>query len=254
MTTSTYQEALLRDFGASVSAGLIQKAGYEFKFGHNISVGTTLETLWNAGGRYSYLETATQLTISSDDANDTLLGTGLRTVSIAGLDADWLPQSEIVNMNGQAGTLTAGSYIRVFRMVSQTAGSSGGNEGQVYAGTGALTAGVPANIYAQINALDNQTLLGVYTIAANRTGYLFTNEFSSFGNANAFATVKLLVRPFGSVFQTKDERLVTRGSVDVIRKYPLELEGKTDIEMAARASSGTIDVTGTFQILEIDKT
>ena len=60
-----------------------------FKFGFNPDVDDSLETVWAEGGLYGYIETATVLKVSSSSANDTSAGTGARTVTLSGLDADY---------------------------------------------------------------------------------------------------------------------------------------------------------------------
>ncbi len=53
--------------------------------------------------------------------------------------------------------------------------------------------------------------------------------------------IRILVRPFGGVWQTKDQLIVTRGSVTV----PMAevINPKSDVEIRALSSSGTIDVS-----------
>jgi uncharacterized protein YrzB (UPF0473 family) len=131
------------------------------EFGHNLNVDTNYKTLWSVGTTYSYLSSATILKISSSDTNDDDGDNGARTVLVQGLDTHYNEIEEIVTLDGQNAVNTSKKYLRVFD-----------NEGIIYAGTGTITLGVPANIYAEIPAQYNQTMMAVYTIPNNKTGYM----------------------------------------------------------------------------------
>lgn len=99
--------------------------------------GTTLRTL-GLSTNYplpfvSYLSTASQLQISSTSNSDVLVGTGARTVKIAGLDSAWNPISETVIMLGQTPVLTVRTdWFRINKLTVTTAGSNSNNVGTVY--------------------------------------------------------------------------------------------------------------------------
>jgi hypothetical protein len=59
---------------------------------------------------------------------------------------------------------------------------------------------------------------------------------------NKFATVELLARPFGSVFQVKDKFVLTIGSLDQFYNIPLRFEEKTDIEVRCIGDSAAADI------------
>ncbi|MCP5012289.1 MAG: hypothetical protein GY942_20110 [Aestuariibacter sp.] len=73
-----------------------------------------------------------QMTVISEDANDTSAGTGVRTVDIHYLDATGAEQEETVTLNGTTGVDTVATDIRfVNDMHSATAGSNGVAEGHI---------------------------------------------------------------------------------------------------------------------------
>ena len=84
----------------AVSSGEIEGAKIVSKFGENPAVGTSEETIWDAGGVYDYLTTASQLDVTSTDADDTDGGNGARTVVLEGLDANYNEITETVTMDG----------------------------------------------------------------------------------------------------------------------------------------------------------
>lgn len=237
---------------AWLARGYFDHLDYVFKFGFNGEVGTTEESIWDQGDVYSYPASASQLTLSSDDVNDTSAGTGARTVSIQGLDANYEEQTETITLNGQTEVTSVGSYIRIFRMSVLTGGSGGTNAGTIYAGTGTVTGGVPANIFAIMSPGEAQTLMAIYTVPANKTAQLYSFGVSSFGNANAVATARLIVRNDGGVFRTQDKVLITRGTLIIPHRFPVPIPEKSDIEVTAVASTGTIDVSAAFEIMLVD--
>ena len=80
------------DFHTEVSKGLVPKHALVHKFGHNLDVDTTTdpETVWSAGGIYTFDTSASPLRIVSNDINDRQGDTGARKIKIQGLDANYL--------------------------------------------------------------------------------------------------------------------------------------------------------------------
>jgi hypothetical protein len=245
-------------FELQVARGQIAYHKPLFKFGNNIAVGNSLETIWAEGGLYSYLTSATVLKVSSSSTNDTSAGTGARTVQLYGLDADYNEINELVTLNGQTAVNTTQSFLRINRMVVRSAGSGGANAGVIYAGTGTVTTGVPANVYASVNGVTgaNQSLMSLWTVPAGYTAYMLQYDISNGTTSNTPAVCKLVlaVRPHGEVFQSKDVKSLTTGMhVEETFAFPLKIEEKSDIEVRAISSSAsvTFDISSAFEIVYI---
>ena len=224
------------------------------KFGFNPDIDDALETVWAQGGLYSYLAAATQLSVSSSSTDDTSAGTGARTVTLSGLDANYSEISETVTLNGQTAVTTTNSYLRIFRMVVNSAGSGGENAGVIYAGTGTVTSGVPANKYATIAIGDNQTLMAIWTVPANHTAYLLQTDVTvATTQNNKYCTASLVARPYGEVFQVKDRFVKAESQTTLTYSLPLEFEEKTDIEYRAIGDSAGADIaiSAAFEIVYI---
>lgn len=252
MTTiisSITRQGAFEPFELQVARGQIQGHKTLFKFGNNADVDGSLETVWSAGGLYSYLSAATALKVSSSSANDASAGTGARTITVSGLDANYNEISETVSLNGQTEVLTTNLFLRVFRAFVVTAGSGGTAAGTIYMGTGTVTAGVPANIYAEIPVGANQTQMALWTVPAGYTLYITGGNFSAASNnAAQYVLGQFFFRPFGGVF--RDVANVTVNS-NVFRydwEIPLPIPEKSDIEARAIALSGTnFYVTASFE-------
>lgn len=223
-----------------------------FKFGFNPDINGTEETIWDVGGVYAYPAAAIQMKVSSSSTNDTSAGTGARTVVVSGLDQNWNEASETVSLNGQTEVLTTTTFIRVNRAYVATAGSGGTAAGDIYVGTGTVTTGVPATIYAKITLGQNQTLMAVWTVPAGYTAYITRaslSEGTSF--ANQYITGRLIVRPFGGVFRTSFKVTLPSLYIDFPFEIPVAISEKSDIEARAVSSGSNSVVSGTFTLIYI---
>ena len=245
-------------FELQVARGQISGHYGLFKFGNNAIVGDSLETIWAEGGLYSYLTAATVLTVSSSSTDDTSAGTGARTVQLYGLDGDYNEINELVTLNGQTPVNTTQSFLRINRMVVRSAGSGGANAGIIYAGTGTVTTGVPANVYASINGVTgaNQSLMALWTVPAGYTAYLLQYDVSNGTSSQTPAVCKLIlsVRPYGEVFQSKDVKSLTTGMhIEETFAIPQKFTEKSDIEVRAISSSASVsfDISAAFEIVYI---
>lgn len=221
-----------------------------FNFGFNPDVDSALETIWDQGGLYVYPTSAIQMKVSSTSANDTSAGTGARTVVVSGLDENYNEAEETVTLNGQTEVLTTTTFIRVFRASVTTAGSGGTAAGNIYIGTGTVTAGVPATVYAKITLGENQTLMALWTVPAGYTAYILKGSLSvGTANGNQYVTGRLVQRPFNEVFKTAQKVTIANGFLDQEYVIPVLFTEKTDIEARAFSSGTNNAVAASFNIV-----
>ena len=230
-------------FELQVSRGQIPWHKLQFKFGSNSEVGATEETIWSEGGLYVYPESATVMTVSSTSTADASAGTGARTLELFGLDANYNEISEVVTLNGQTAVNTVNSFLRINRGIVLTAGSGGKNAGIIRAGTGTVTSGVPANVFLSVNGDgDNQSLMCLWTVPAGYTAFLVQTNVSTGNSSNTPALLKttIVARPLGGVFNTKERITLSDGNQIQSYNYPLVFTEKTDLEVRAESSSGSV--------------
>ena len=228
------------DFNLQVARGQIQGHKTLFKFGNNEDINGSLETIWSYGGLYVYPTVATQMKVSSTSANDTSGGTGARTIVVSGLNATYDEVSETVVLNGQTAVLTTTTFIRVFRSFVVTAGTGATAAGTIYIGTGTVTAGVPATVYAQIVLGENQTLMAIWTVPAGYTLYISRGTFSAASNnAAQYILSKFMIRPFNGVFRNVADVTVNSSVISYDFEVPLAIPEKSDIEARGIALAGT---------------
>jgi hypothetical protein len=188
--------------------------------------------------------------IASSSANDTTAGTGARTVAVIGLNGSYAVTTETVTLNGTSNVATANSYIIIYRMYVVTAGSGATNAGTITA-----TAQTDATVTAQISIGAAQTLMAIYQVPAGKTAYL-RRYYASLNNATSATSgdVRLLVKPFGEVYQTKHiVGLLSTGSsfVDYYYDLPLVITEKSLIKLSAESSANNIDISGGFDLVLI---
>jgi hypothetical protein len=256
-TTGVVNQSITRTgrnepFQLQVSRGQITGHSVELISGISGSVGTSYTTVWSQNTVYAYLSTASVMKISSSSANDAAAGTGARTILINGLDANYNEISETVTLNGQTAVNTVNSYLRVFHITVLTAGSGDAAAGTIYAGTGVVTAGVPAVVYGVYTA-NNGSTATIWTVPAGYTAYIVSYA-SGYGSttANANGTVALLVRNFGGVFDTISQVKASNGNQGGLTfEYPIAVSEKSDIEMRALSSTAGASVTAEFQVIYV---
>ena len=230
-------------FELQIARGQIAFHETIFKFGFNPDIDNSLETVWAEGGLYSYLSSASTLTVSSSSTDDDEGGTGAETVQLYGLDADYNEINEIVTLDGQTAVNTTNDYLRINRMVVRSAGSGGTNAGVIYAGTGAVSSGVPANKYATVAAGDGQSLMALWTVPAGYTAYVTQTDITvATTQNNKYATVHFVARPLNEVFQVKDKFVISEGSHHQQYDFPIKFEEKSDIEFRAIGDSLGADI------------
>ena len=226
-----------------VSRGLVPGHKRVFKFGYNGEIQNIEETIWEAGGTYTYPSSAVTITAtSSAGATDS----GVE-ITIQGVDTNYNELSETVTLDGSGTVTTAGSFLRVNRAF--VSGST--------ACTGNITIANGGTTYAYISTLHQQTLMALWTVPAGYTGYLFQVDTTAFTvQNNKVATIRMLTREFNGVFRTQQKFDLFQASYhqDIVCPQPI-LE-KTDIEFRAIADSLNADlrVSATFDIIYIANT
>lgn len=213
------------------------------KFGHNTNVGADWETVWSGGGIYPYLSSAEILKVSSSDADDAAAESGARILELFGLDGSYGLQSETITLNGQSSIATVKSYLRVYRAIVRSAGSSGWNEGTISVKDNADSITLLA-IEPQLN----QTLMAIFTVPIACTGYL-TDWYASASSVTAkLVELALFVRPFQEVMQIKSHVEVSQQTFRDDLVFPLVVAPKSDIEVRAKATATAGVVSAGFRM------
>lgn len=199
------------------------------------------ESIWEQGGIYVNPAAAGVMKVSSSSVNDAAAGTGARTVLVQGLDANYLEIQEIVSLNGQTAVNTVNSYLRVFTITALTAGSNGTNLGDMYIGTGTVTAGVPATVYAKATIGFGTSQGAHWTVPAGYTAYLMDIIASAVASAtNQRTLLSIKATPFGGAALRGGHIVVTGAAVYLGSVIQRSFPEKTDIDAIATTSDSNV--------------
>jgi len=219
--------------GISVLKGLVEDYSAVGQFGYNTAVSTSFETVWGVGGFPTYPSGATGCTVTSSNTVSDNDG----TVLVTGLDANYNQVTATATIGGGA---TAQTFIRVFslRMLTATTGN---------ANVGTLTATVDSQTVATVNPTYGSSLSAIYTIPANKRGYIVQASIGSSKQKEIEAKIMTKQISNGNVFNTVG--FLTTFGVPVFETFPIPfmIEEKTDIELRAKADATTA-VSGSLSL------
>ncbi len=238
-------------------AGQIGGLSVVHKFGANSSVGNgSTEDIWNAGSAYTgWLTTADTIRVGSGgNANDHSTGTNARTITISGLDSNWAVATATLTLNG-TGTSAASSsqFFRINRAYVETVGAYGTTNAAaitIETSSGSTVAVIPAGL--------GQTEMSMYTIPANKTGYM--THLSCEVQAAQAMDIKMYQRQNADAFTApmSAKRLVTefrKVTVDVVRAFDsyIMFPAKTDLWLeAVNASGAASEVSVDYDLILAD--
>ncbi len=228
--------------------------------GHSIAIRSGLNTdvdsgaprsLWDHGpGTQPFPAATSVVTLSSSSAADTSAGTGARVVQISGLDALYRPVDELVSLNGQTPVTTANAFLRIYGINVVAVGSGGSNAGDVYAGTGVVTVGVPDVVLMRVRPLNNASQSAVYTVPAGYTAYLIDVFASAMASSDNKSTVFYLrTSRQGSPFTRTGNVVIMGLAVSLpfvlLRGFP----EKTDVDVNLDTTDTNVIASGQLRYL-----
>ena len=160
--------------------------------------------------------------------------------------------SETVILDGQTEVNTANSYDAIERMTVLTVGSGGKNAGIIYAGTGTVTAGVPAVPYSAMGIGENVSLVGHWTCPTGYTGYIVEGKFTVGPTAgNQYVIGRLKLRGTDDIVRTAAKTTIQSGSVDYLFQYPIRIRPGECVTATAQGSGSNATVSSYFEIVLI---
>lgn len=225
----------------------------KFEFNPDIDTDTDPEDLWTNGGLWVPPTQARVHNVVSTNANDTSAGTGARTITIFGLNANFDLIQEELDLNGTSNVATTNEYIRIYRMSVSRFGSSATNAGDITA-----TAVTDATISAAIGAGNGQTEKAIYTIPNGFIGLLtqYSGFISRTAPSGANVGIGLYVRVFGAGGYT----IKHRASISIDGNNPFEnnfttpivIPSKSDVKLTCiSVSDSNTGVGGGFNLIVV---
>jgi len=176
---SITRQARSEPFDLQVSRGQITGHQTLSLFGYQSAVGNTKIPVWENATVYTYITSASTLTLTSSSASDDTLA----SVLINGLDSNFKPISEIIFLNGASNVTTVNSYFRVNSMFMLSPGTGQSTN------VGTITLKQSSNIVSQINAGIGKTQSTVYTVPA---GFSFYLDFAEVNTSNSYTSSNIV--------------------------------------------------------------
>jgi hypothetical protein len=244
--------------GLSISMGMFEGVEGFQKFGFNSNVTSILSPIWSKNTDYKWLSQKSKMYVSSSSVNDTYLGTGAWNVIIQGLDENFEPISELINLDGINEVITQSEFLRVNRAFVVNSGDNGGFAvNPIPTNIGNITIEAVedvGNVQAFIDAELGQTEMLIYTIPAGKTAYLTiaAHSTSEGKTATILAFVRNAAVPF-SAWQCKVVWKITNNSVHTYEFTPIPLPEKYDIMYMARTDQTSVEVSGIASFVLADK-
>lgn len=248
------------DFDSLVSLGIFSNIRGLIKFGRNVAVGTSLADIATPGGVYAWPQTATNIQISSNEADDTLLGDGARVVRVQGLDSNFDELEEDVAMDGVTPVILANKYLRISRAFVVTSGAYGTTTTNSHVGTltiedqgGAGTTHIEIGFDGALGI--GQSVIARYTVPRGWRGVL--KAISSSIDSNKVASIYFNIRinsddpttaPFGAKRTVGYKDGLTGPDRTPIIVAGNAVPAMTDIWVSAKAEAADTKIESTFEL------
>jgi len=236
---SETREGRVEDFYLQIARGQIPGHRTIHKFGAVPAMSQNQTgTVWDVDDTsypWSSFSSAGVLNIDRDASES-----ASTVVTIQGLDSNYHEISEDVTLTDTANNTTSNSFIRFNRAFVSS--GTGTNSYDIVIQKDVTTVGT-------IKANNGQTLMAVYTIPANHTGYLTRGDSSV--QSGADATVNFYVRPNGGSFRVQHscEVVGTGGQYHYPFSPPFKLLEKSDLDVKASVRSNNARCTAVFDII-----
>lgn len=216
--------------------------------GYNPDVDTasTPEDCWGFSGMYPWLTAPTMLQVRSTSANDSAAGTGMRTLTIPALDANYAEAPVTITLNGTTPVPLPAAVLRINPMRGLTAGSAGTNVGDIMledAGGGTLRGIILTGIGIAQQA--------PYTVPAGFTLFvpqLLLDVNSPTGGVSRFVQMQTYIKGPGNACAVKPLSIGTTNAAPYphLSKPPIRIAEKSDFSLpvAVVSDNNTIVTAG----------
>lgn len=256
--TISPHEPISPDFLQQVAIGNVAGWSMVHKFGSRDNMTTSLVPVATAGV-YPTPTAATSLELVSDSADDASGGTGARTVTVIGLDSNWVEQTETVTMNGLSAAALSSQFTRVYRLFVATSGAYASSTGGSHAGTITLRESGGGSTWAEIGFVGGfpigQSQIAAYTVPSGKRAWVIGCHVTV--ETSKSAQYVFFQRPNADTVSAPYEPMraieVSRGVVSSDgREYMPPLGpyvGPCDIGFMAAATATTADITIDFELI-----
>ena len=257
MTSSISKFGRTESFEFQVGKGDIGYHTAVHVFGFNADADSaTEETVWPPGTAIPYLSAPVTMKVSSSSAVDVnTSGTGAWTVLITGINNNGEEASETVALNGQTAVNTTKTYSFIQSVTVLAVGSGEANAGNIYVGTGVVTAGVPAVIHGFIGIGENNSLTGAWQCPIGHTAYVTVGSIASGTETSGnFVTGRLKLMGSNGIQRTAAIITIFNTYASFDFSYPIKVNAGERITATVKTLANNEAVSCYFQIVLIEDT
>lgn len=234
---------LAGDLTLNIARGVVKGVSSNHKFGAAPAMSqNNTGTVWDVNDTlYPWHVWDSSGTVTIETANSADSGV---TFTFQGLDSDFNYQSETVTLSSLVDVTSTNSWRRINRAFI---------EDGVTSNTGNITIKKQGVVVARVNADKGQTLMTVYTIPNNKTGYLMQGTMTVQDGADANGN--MFVRYGGQEsFRVGHSFEVCGDGGQYMYNFavPIRLPEKTDIDVRATVRSNNARVTSAFDVILVD--
>jgi len=231
------------------------------KFGSNKEIGTTVEDIQTNGGFYNWPISPFKAEVVSDNANDTFLGTGGRSVTIQGLEkigSRLFDVEETIPLNGLTPVVGNVDFFRINTSFLETSGVYGEGSALSHQGTITVQTEGGGEIHGEM-LVDSAISIGINQIARFSTpsdarGHLQGLVAST--ASNKAAKYLIFARPDSNIVSApfSPKRLVFAappfiGSNSLVTVNPFRFGPNTDVWFCGVGLQGTNnEITVDFEL------
>jgi hypothetical protein len=170
------------------------------------------------------------------------------TILIRGINGSYNAVSETITMNGTTNVPTVNSYVHI-HLIQNT--GSVNNIGTITA-----TAVTDGTVTINMGIGANQSVSSIYMVPVGYKGYIMkVRGRMTNGTANSGATIQLLNKPFGGVFQLKTQMgLNNAGTSFIVLDYtnscPFIVQGKSMTKLTCSSvTNNNTSVEGEYDLI-----
>ena len=232
VTSSATVKAKNEPFDLQVSRGQISGHSTLSLFGYQSAVGNTKIPVWENATAYTYITSASTLTLVSTSTSDDTVA----KVLISGLDSSFNPISETLALNGTTNVTTVNSYFRVNSLLMTSPGTSQTTN------VGTITLKQSSNVIAQINIGIGKSQMSIYTVPA---GYSFYLDLAEVNTSNSYTSSNIITYSVQAINNTTGVKLAVLQQPFVATYLanrssdPFLYSEKTDIQWQLVTSTAT---------------
>lgn len=219
--------------------------------GHTTGGTTTQTDVCEGGAAVLDEETSSAVggNLTSNSASDASAGTGLRTVKIIGLDANYQPAYEVVTLNGVANVALVGTFLKVNEVIGLSFGNTGAAVGTVtFKNSGG------SKTYATIAPQKTTARNGKFTAPDGRPAFIHGIEWSAYSTGNCELMLLANFNPAtgeslgeGVYIDIASVSLKTSLFRQEFRR-PIRVPGRGTVKLACICSASSQVITGTMDI------